>query len=51
VLTISAEVFLISVRISAITIKAVIVVAFRAGKLVYFHHENISPFGRYRVLW
>ena len=39
-----AEMFLIPVQVFAIAIKVLIVVAFRTSKLVYFCHENSSPF-------
>jgi hypothetical protein len=44
-----ALILLIPIRISAITIKVLIVVAFRTAKLVYFCHENISPFWEVHV--
>jgi hypothetical protein len=39
-----ALILLIPIRISAVTIEMKIVVALWTGKLVYFCHENISPF-------
>ncbi len=41
----SAKVLLISVRILAITIKRMMVVAFRADSVYNFHHENLSFLG------
>jgi len=40
-----AEILLMTVRVFAIAIKVLIVVALWAAELVYFHHENLSPFG------
>jgi hypothetical protein len=39
-----AEILLVAIRVFAIAVKILIVVAFRAAKLVYFCHENPSPF-------
>lgn len=39
-----AKILLIAIGIFAVTIKVIIIVAFRAVKLVYFCHENSSPF-------
>lgn len=42
VVTSTALIFLITVRILAVTIKVLRVVAFRAYKMIWFHHENLS---------
>ena len=47
----TAEILLITVRVFAITIEVMIVVALRAAEWYTFNHENSSPFGRYSVLW
>jgi hypothetical protein len=44
-----ALILLIPIRISAVTIEMKIVVALWTGKLVYFCHENISPFWEVHV--
>lgn len=49
--TLLALVFLVSMLIFAISIKVGFVVALRTANLVYFCHEDSSPFGRYLCLW
>ena len=44
----SAKILLIPVRVFAIAIKVLIVVALGASKLVYFRHGNPSPFREVR---
>jgi hypothetical protein len=44
VTTTPAEILLIPIRIFAIAIKVLFVVALGAAKLIYFLHENSSPF-------
>ncbi len=45
----TAKIFLISIFIFAITIKVLMIVAFRTVNLISFYHENSSPFGKYSV--
>jgi len=49
--TLPALVFLVPMLIFAIAIKVGFVVALRTADLVYFCHEDSSPFGRYVGLW
>jgi len=44
----TAEILLIPVKVFAIAVKVLIVVALWAPKLVYFRHENSSPFREVR---
>ena len=44
-------VFLMSMNVFSVTIKVRFVVALRAAYLVYFCHEDSSPFGSTCVLW
>ena len=45
----TAKIFLVSIFIFAITIKVLMVVAFWTANLIWFCHEDSSPFGRYSV--
>ena len=47
----TALILLITVRILAVTIKWMIVVAFRTANVVWFHHENLVSFWEIIFLW
>ena len=47
----SAEILLIPIGIFAVTIKGMIVVAFRTLNVIWFHHENPLSFWEICVLW
>ena len=47
----AAKIFLITMRIFAVAIERMIIVALGTSNRIYFYHEDSSPFGRYSVLW